>query len=123
VLAENYDSRVIDRLRELGHVAQAGDLRLELAREFGFCYGVERAVEYAYQTRQRLSRPPHLPLRRDHPQPRVNGRIESMGIRILPGSDDRPTLSGSGQRRRGLLPAFGVPSRRWSTCAPRAACW
>jgi len=47
VLAQNYDSAVVDRLRELGYRARAGGMTLKLARAFGFCYGVERAVEYA----------------------------------------------------------------------------
>ena len=29
-------------------------LTLRLAREFGFCYGVDRAVEYAYETRTKF---------------------------------------------------------------------
>ena len=37
-----------------GYEASAGEVRMKLAREFGFCYGVDRAVEYAYQTRQRF---------------------------------------------------------------------
>ena len=54
VLAQNYDSAVVDRLKALGYAARAGDLTLKLAREFGFCYGVDRAVEYAYETRQQF---------------------------------------------------------------------
>jgi 4-hydroxy-3-methylbut-2-enyl diphosphate reductase len=50
VLSQNYASAVVDRLRALGHAARAGDVTLKLAREFGFCYGVDRAVEYAYET-------------------------------------------------------------------------
>src|SRR5438034_10863529 len=54
VLAQNYHSRVVERLKELDHAARAGDLVLKLAREFGFCYGVDRAVEYAYETRTKF---------------------------------------------------------------------
>src|SRR6185295_9468416 len=52
VLAQSYHSAVVDRLKELGHAARAGDLSLKLALEFGFCYGVDRAVQYAYETRE-----------------------------------------------------------------------
>ena len=110
VLSESYDSRVVDRLRELGHTARAGDLVLKLAREFGFCYGVDRAVEYAYETRQQFpERRIFLSGEIIH-NPEVNGRLEAMGIRILPPADD------PGARYREvdpgdvvLLPAFGVP--------------
>ena len=36
------------------HATAAGRLTVHLAREFGFCYGVDRAVDYAYQTRERF---------------------------------------------------------------------
>ena len=54
VLAQSYHSKVVERLKELGYSARAGDVRIKLAREFGFCYGVDRAVEYAYETREQF---------------------------------------------------------------------
>jgi 4-hydroxy-3-methylbut-2-enyl diphosphate reductase len=110
VLSQSYDSSVVDRLRELGHTARAGDLVLKLAREFGFCYGVDRAVEYAYETRQQFpDRRIFLSGEIIH-NPEVNGRLEAMGVRILPPADD----PGARYREVGagdvvLLPAFGVP--------------
>jgi 4-hydroxy-3-methylbut-2-en-1-yl diphosphate reductase len=110
VLSESYDSRVVDRLRELGHTARAGDLVLKLAREFGFCYGVDRAVQYAYETRQRFpDRRIFLSGEIIH-NPEVNGRLGEMGIRILPPADApaaRYREVGPGDVV--LLPAFGVP--------------
>ena len=53
-LAASYDSAVVDEIRAAGFVRQTGRLTLHLAREFGFCYGVDRAVDYAYQTRKRF---------------------------------------------------------------------
>jgi 4-hydroxy-3-methylbut-2-enyl diphosphate reductase len=61
VLAASYHSRVVDRLKDLGYAARAGEVRVKLAREFGFCYGVDRAVEYAYEARE--NRPPISPVR------------------------------------------------------------
>ena len=46
VVAQSYRSGVVERLKQLGYDATAGDLRVKLAREFGFCYGVDRAVQY-----------------------------------------------------------------------------
>jgi 4-hydroxy-3-methylbut-2-enyl diphosphate reductase len=110
VLARSYHSAVVERLRELDHAARAGDLVLKLAREFGFCYGVDRAVEYAYETREKFpDRRVFLSGEIIH-NPDVNGRIEAMGIQIL------PERSGPAERYaevRGedvvILPAFGVP--------------
>jgi 4-hydroxy-3-methylbut-2-en-1-yl diphosphate reductase len=110
VLAQSYDSRVVDRLRELGYAARAGEVTLKLAREFGFCYGVDRAVEYAYETRQKFpDRRIFLSGEIIH-NPEVNGRIEGMGIRILPAAPDPATRYAEvGREDVVLLPAFGVP--------------
>ena len=51
-LASDYDGRLVDFLRANEYALTSGDVTLRLAKEFGFCYGVERAVEYAYQTRR-----------------------------------------------------------------------
>jgi 4-hydroxy-3-methylbut-2-enyl diphosphate reductase len=110
VLAESYHSSVVDRLKELGHEARAGDLRLKLALEFGFCYGVDRAVQYAYETRQNFpDRRIFLSGEIIH-NPEVNGRIEGMGIRILPEAKDPATRYRDVQQGDVvILPAFGVP--------------
>jgi 4-hydroxy-3-methylbut-2-enyl diphosphate reductase len=110
VLAQSYDSRVVDRLRDLGYAARAGEVTLKLAREFGFCYGVDRAVEYAYETRQKFpDRRIFLSGEIIH-NPEVNGRIEGMGIRILPAAPDPATRYAEvGREDVVLLPAFGVP--------------
>jgi len=109
VLASSYDSGVVDRLKELRYAARAGDVRVKLAREFGFCYGVDRAVEYAYETREKFpDRRIFLSGEIIH-NPEVNGRIERLGIRILPDH-------GSPEKRYAevdaadvvILPAFGV---------------
>ena len=109
VLAENYASGVVDRLRTLDHRARAGDLVLKLAREFGFCYGVDRAVEYAYETRERFpGRRIFLSGEIIH-NPDVNGRIQAMGIRILPdGRDPGVRYAEVAAEDVVILPAFGV---------------
>jgi 4-hydroxy-3-methylbut-2-enyl diphosphate reductase len=109
VLAANYDSRIVDRLKALGYSARAGELTLTLAREFGFCYGVDRAVEYAYETRQQFpDRRIFLSGEIIH-NPDVNARIQDMDIRILPDAKDATeryagVLAGDVV----ILPAFGV---------------
>src|SRR2546430_17524024 len=45
---------LVDRMKASDYTLTAGDITIRLAREFGFCYGVERAVEYAYQTRRKF---------------------------------------------------------------------
>ena len=50
-LAADYTGQLVDMLRAREYTLAAGDTTVRLAKEFGFCYGVERAVDYAYQTR------------------------------------------------------------------------
>ncbi|MGE0453440.1 MAG: 4-hydroxy-3-methylbut-2-enyl diphosphate reductase [Vicinamibacteria bacterium] len=108
-LEASYASKVVERLRELGYAARAGDVRLKLAREFGFCYGVDRAVEYAYEARERFpDRRLFLSGEIIH-NPDVNGRLEALGIRILPEEQDvearyREVTAADVV----ILPAFGV---------------
>ncbi len=109
VLAQSYHSKVVERLKELGYSARAGDVRIKLAREFGFCYGVDRAVEYAYETREQFpDRRIFLSGEIIH-NPEVNGRIEALGIRILRDHkvpEDRYAIVEQGDVV--ILPAFGV---------------
>ena len=104
--ASDYHSRLIDTMREAGHAAQAGRLTVRLPREFGFCYGVDRAVDYAYQTRHRFpDRRVFLAGEIIH-NPNVNGRLRAAGVRFL---DD---LGDSIDRLEPadvvIVPAFGV---------------
>jgi 4-hydroxy-3-methylbut-2-enyl diphosphate reductase len=110
VLAQSYHSSVVKRLKELGFRARVGDLGLKLAREFGFCYGVDRAVEYAYETREKFpDRRIFLSGEIIH-NPDVNRRLEHMGITILPdGKDPEVRYAMVGQSDVVILPAFGVP--------------
>jgi 4-hydroxy-3-methylbut-2-enyl diphosphate reductase len=52
-VAADYHSELVDRIRDSTHPYTSGRLTVYLAREFGFCYGVDRAVDYAYQARRR----------------------------------------------------------------------
>jgi 4-hydroxy-3-methylbut-2-enyl diphosphate reductase len=110
VLAQSYHSRVVDRLKELGYDVRAGEVRVKLAREFGFCYGVDRAVEYAYETREKFpDRRIFLSGEIIH-NPEVNGRIAALGISILPdhrSPEERYEAVGAADVV--ILPAFGVP--------------
>ena len=109
MLERAYQSRTVDRLKALGFDASAGGLRLRLAREFGFCYGVDRAVDYAYQARQRFpDRRVFLSGEIIH-NPDVNQRISDMGIVILEDSlEPEVRYAGVAAADVVILPAFGV---------------
>src|SRR5215831_17576186 len=105
-LAAAYHSRIVDDLKANGFVRRQGRLTIHLAREFGFCYGVERAVDYAYQTRQRFpDRRVFLTDEIIH-NPHVNDRLRAKDIRFL--SDPGERADSLGPDDVVILPAFGV---------------
>ena len=53
-LAHSYHSALVQQIKAEGYRYQSGRLTVHLAREFGFCYGVDRAVDYAYQASLRF---------------------------------------------------------------------
>ena len=83
VLAESYHSSLVAAIKEHDYRHSAGRLTIHLAREFGFCYGVDRAVDYAYQARKRFpDRQVHLTGEIIH-NPHVNNELRAQGIRFL----------------------------------------
>jgi 4-hydroxy-3-methylbut-2-enyl diphosphate reductase len=104
-LSENYHSDLVEKIKADGFLHQSGRLTIHLAREFGFCYGVDRAVDYAYQTRERFpDRRLFLTGEIIH-NPHVNDRLRSLGIRFL---SDPGAATDLGPSDVVVLPAFGV---------------
>src|SRR3954466_352670 len=112
-LAAAYSGQIVQYLRENDYTLSDGGITIRLAREFGFCYGVERAVEYAYQTRRKFpDRRIRLVGEIIH-NPHVNRRLGEMGIEILaPGqaAHGQPAFASGGVSPDDvvILPAFGV---------------
>ncbi len=108
-VVRDYASALVDRMRAEGFSLNAGDLTFHLAQEFGFCYGVDRAIEYAYETREKFPDKNLYITGEIIHNPRVNGRLTELGIRFLDGSDDGASMSSLRSDDVVLLPAFGVP--------------
>ena len=107
-LQETYRSQIVDFMRASDFRLHAEDLTFLLAIEFGFCYGVERAVEYAYQTVARFpDRRIFLTGEIIH-NPHVNKRLQRMGIRFLPSGDSKYDDVNSADVV--IVPAFGIPA-------------
>src|SRR5687767_2763735 len=106
-LAAAYDSAVVDEVRANDYQFTSGHLTIHLAREFGFCYGVDRAVDYAYQARRRFpGRNVFLTGEIIH-NPHVNDRLRDNGIRFLSDAGER-TVNELGPDDVVILPAFGI---------------
>lgn len=107
-LSADYSGQLVDLLRASDYTLVAGPVTVRLAREFGFCYGVERAVDYAYQTRAKFpDRRIFLAGEIIH-NPHVNTKLRQMGIVFLQSGDDGFDFSGVQPEDVVILPAFGV---------------
>ncbi|WP_416676571.1 4-hydroxy-3-methylbut-2-enyl diphosphate reductase [Egbenema bharatensis] len=103
-----YQSHLIQQIRENNYTLQRGDVTIRLAEAFGFCWGVERAVAMAYETRQ------HFPTERIwitneiiH-NPSVNQRLREMNVSFIPVEQGSKDFSSIEQGDVVILPAFGA---------------
>lgn len=110
-LSAAYHSDLVDRVVTRGHRLEAGDMTIRLAREFGNCYGVDRAVQYAYEARRRFpDRRIFLVGELIH-NPHVNREMLAMGIGFLTGRyAQEVTIEDLQPEDVVLLPAFGAPT-------------
>jgi 4-hydroxy-3-methylbut-2-en-1-yl diphosphate reductase len=116
VLDAEYHSALVAQIKARGHEAVIGDITVKLAEEFGFCYGVDRAVDYAYQTAMKFpDRRIYLVGEIIH-NPHVNQRMREMGIAfIYPDADGRFDFSVVGPADVVIMPAFGVTLHDFQT--------
>jgi 4-hydroxy-3-methylbut-2-enyl diphosphate reductase len=112
VLAADYHSPLVNQIKSDGYRFVSGQLTIHLAREFGFCYGVDRAVDYAYQARMRFPRRQVYLTGEIIHNPHVNRQLRSQGIRFLTDPGEDATRLGPDDVV--ILPAFGVTVRELS---------
>ena len=108
-LSEYYHSALVNEIRANGNQLTAGDVTVKLAHEFGFCYGVDRAVEYAYESRKKFPDKRIFLVGEIIHNPHVNARLRAMGIVIIEhGKAGDFDFSGVTAEDVVILPAFGV---------------
>jgi 4-hydroxy-3-methylbut-2-en-1-yl diphosphate reductase len=108
-LAADYHSTVVEALRTNQYRLAVGPLVFRLAREFGFCYGVDRAVDYAYETRIKFPDRRLYVVGEIIHNPHVNQKLRDMGVRFLARSEAGEfDFSGIVADDVVILPAFGV---------------
>ncbi|MBD2498104.1 4-hydroxy-3-methylbut-2-enyl diphosphate reductase [Nostoc sp. FACHB-280] len=107
-LQSEYQSSLIQEIRDRNYSLQRGDVTIRLAQAFGFCWGVERAVAMAYETRQ------HFPTERIwitneiiH-NPSVNQRMQEMEVQFIPVETGKKDFSVVENNDVVILPAFGA---------------
>ncbi len=107
-LQSEYQSNLIQEIRDRNYTLQRGNVTIRLAQAFGFCWGVERAVAMAYETRK------HFPTERIwitneiiH-NPSVNQRMQEMEVKFIPVETGHKDFSVVETGDVVVLPAFGA---------------
>ena len=107
----HYRSELVERLRANGGTFSYGGLTIRLAKEFGFCYGVERAIDLAYAARKVFPEPTRIFLLGEiiH-NPEVNDQIRGMGIVSISPKPSDLELAGLKLNAEDvvIIPAFGT---------------
>ncbi|MEQ8821512.1 MAG: 4-hydroxy-3-methylbut-2-enyl diphosphate reductase [Sumerlaeia bacterium] len=109
IVAAEYSSALVDAIRANGGVLDLPGLKLRLAKDFGFCYGVDKAVDMAYETLAKFPDRRIVLLTEIIHNPRVNRRMRELGIRFLSGQQaDGLTIEDIVPEDVVLIPAFGA---------------
>ncbi len=104
----HYRSETVERIRAQGGVMRQGSTVIRLAKEFGFCYGVERAIDLAYAARKVFPDSRISLLGEIIHNPDVNAQITAMGIRQLAAHPDDKDIATLTPEDVVLIPAFGA---------------
>lgn len=104
----HYRSDIVDKLRRTGGIVSIGDLTVRLAKQFGFCYGVERAIDLAYAARKVFKDRRLFIVGEIIHNPEVNEQISSLGIKNLTGLNKQADISDLQPDDVVILPAFGT---------------
>ena len=108
----HYRSELVERIRAQGNVLSADGITIKLAKEFGFCYGVERAIDLAYAAQKHFSEvSPNTPiylLGEIIHNPEVNDQISNLGIQIISPKPSDAEVARLNPGDAVIIPAFGT---------------
>jgi 4-hydroxy-3-methylbut-2-enyl diphosphate reductase len=108
-VAEHYRSSIVEKLRARGGVLSIGGTTVRLAKQFGFCYGVERAIDLAYASRRVFPKNRIFLIGEIIHNPEVNRQLEDMEIVSLPWQAMNGQYDELTEEDVVIVPAFGAP--------------
>ena len=103
-----YQSDLIQTIRDRNYRLQIGDVTIRLAESFGFCWGVERAVAMAYEAREHFPTEKIWITNEIIHNPSVNQRLREMNVGFIELVGESKDFSVVGQGDVVILPAFGA---------------
>src|SRR5499427_10081978 len=104
----HYRSDIVDKVRRNGGIISVGETTVRLAKQFGFCYGVERAIDLAYAARKVFADRRLFILGEIIHNPLVNEQIAAMGIKNLLGNGRDAEIDELTADDIVIVPAFGT---------------
>jgi len=105
---QHYKSPLVDRLRQNGGVLTHGTTTVKLAQQFGFCYGVERAIDLAYAARRVFSDRRVFLIGEIIHNPEVNRQLVEMGIETIEWHQPDESYDSLAADDVVIVPAFGT---------------
>ncbi len=105
---KHYRSELVEKIRAQGGVLQVGNTTIRLAKEFGFCYGVERAIDLAYAAGKVFTDKRIFLLGEIIHNPDVNAQMDALGIQHLAAHPSDADLKNLKADDVVIVPAFGA---------------
>ncbi|WP_395738659.1 4-hydroxy-3-methylbut-2-enyl diphosphate reductase [Prosthecobacter sp.] len=115
----HYRSLIVEQLRAKGSVIQIGNTTVRLARDFGFCYGVERAIDLAYAARKVFADRRVFLLGEIIHNQEVNRQLTEMGVVSIPNAEHETMVATMTPEDVVIVPAFGAETRLMKLIAAR----
>jgi len=109
-VAVHFHSTIVEKLRDKGGKMTVGNTTLLLAEQFGFCYGVERAIDLAYASRKVFPENRIFLIGEIIHNPEVNRQLREMGITSLPWLEITGDYDDLTEDDVVIVPAFGAPT-------------
>jgi len=109
-VAIHFHSLIVEKLRDRGGKITVGNTTVMLAEQFGFCYGVERAIDLAYASRRVFPDNRIFLIGEIIHNPDVNRHLREMGIVSLPWFEMDASYDDLTEDDVVIVPAFGAPT-------------
>ncbi|MDB6075901.1 MAG: lytB, partial [Verrucomicrobiaceae bacterium] len=116
---DHYRSPIVEKIRAKGGTITLGNTTIRLAKDFGFCYGVERAIDLAYAARKVFNDRKVYLLGEIIHNPEVNRQLTEMGVISIPLGRQEEDIAKLSRDDVVIVPAFGAETSLMNVIAER----